>query len=133
MKHFKSLLAVVLVALIFVSCGKEEEGVTFGKLKDGDTVSSPLKVTFEVSGKTVKPAGTDEEGTGHHHLIIDDTFVAAGDGVPADATHIHFGKGQLETTIDLEPGTHTLTLQFADYAHRSFGSKWSKTITVTVE
>jgi hypothetical protein len=132
MKHLKSFWAIALVVTVLMSCGTEE-GVNFGNLKDGDTVSSPVKVTFEVSGKTVKPAGTDEDGTGHHHLIIDGTFVAAGDVVPANATHIHFGKGQLETEVALTPGEHTLTLQFADYAHRSFGSNWSKTITVTVE
>jgi hypothetical protein len=132
MKHYKSLFAIVFATLFIVSCSAPE-GVDFGNLKDGDTVSSPFKVTFEVSGKTVKPAGTDEEGTGHHHIIIDDTFVAAGTVVPADDTHIHFGKGQTETELDLAPGKHTLTLQFADYAHQSFGGKWSKTITVNVE
>lgn len=132
MKYFKSLLAVAFVAMFLVSCAGEE-GVDFGNLKDGDTVSTTFKVTFEVSGKTIRPAGTEEDGTGHHHIIIDDTFVAAGTVVPADDTHIHFGKGQTETELTLAPGKHTLTLQFADYAHRSFGGKWSKTITVTVE
>lgn len=132
MKYFKSLLAMTFIAMFLVSCAAEE-GVDFGNLKDGDTVSTTFKVTFEVSGKTIKPAGTEEDGTGHHHIIIDDTFVAAGTTVPADATHIHFGKGQTETELTLTPGKYTLTLQFADYAHRSFGGKWSKTITVNVE
>ncbi|MCE7992431.1 MAG: DUF4399 domain-containing protein [Roseivirga sp.] len=132
MKYFKSLLAVALVAVFLVSCAGEE-GVDFGNLKDGDSVSTTFKVTFEVSGKSIRPAGTEEDGTGHHHIIIDDTFVAAGTVVPADDTHIHFGKGQTETELTLTPGSHTLTLQFADYAHRSFGGKWSKTITVNVE
>jgi len=35
--------------------------------------------------------------------------------------------------VKLEPGTHTLTLQFADAKHRSFGKKFAKTITVNVE
>lgn len=102
-------------------------------LNDGDTVSSPVKVEFLVYGKTIKPAGTDEEGTGHHHIIIDGGSIQAGKEVPVDDTHIHFGKCQTETTLDLSPGEHTLTLQFADFLHHSFGGKWSKTITVTVE
>ena len=133
MKHFKSL--TVFAALLFVisACGGPEDGVDFGNLKDGDTVTSPVKIEFLVYGKTIKPAGEDVEGTGHHHIIVDGGSIQAGTVVPADDTHIHFGKGQTETSLELSPGKHTLTLQFADYAHRSFGSKWSKTITVNVE
>ena len=61
------------------------------------------------------------EGTGHHHLIVDGKAVPKGSVVPADATHMHFGKGQTETTLKLPPGKHTLTLQFADGAHQSYG------------
>jgi hypothetical protein len=53
--------------------------------------------------------------------------------VGADATHIHFGKGQEETELELEPGEYTLTLQFADGFHRSYGEKMSTTIKITVE
>ena len=53
--------------------------------------------------------------------------------VPADKTHIHFGKGQTETRILLDEGPHTLTLQFADGAHRSFGPEFSQTIKVTAK
>ena len=52
---------------------------------------------------------------------------------PKDATHIHFGKGQTVDTLALTPGTHTLTLQFANGVHESYGKDWSKTITVEVE
>ncbi len=50
-----------------------------------------------------------------------------------DETHIHFGKGQKETTITLSPGKHTLTLQFADGAHISYGKEMSKKISVNVK
>lgn len=133
MKHIKRFSSLLLVIFLISACGGTEEGVDFGNLNDGDTVSSPVKVEFLVHGKTIKPAGIDEEGTGHHHIIIDGKSITAGEVVPADDTHIHFGKGQTETQLELSPGKHTLTLQFADYAHRSFGSKWSKTITITVE
>ena len=73
------------------------------------------------------------KGTGHHHIIIDGSWIKTGDVVPANETNIHFGKGQTETTLELAPGQHTLTLQFANGAHQSFGEEWSKTITITVE
>ena len=52
--------------------------------------------------------------------------------VPADASHIHFGKGQSKHVLNVAPGQHTLTLQFADGAHRSYGPEWATSITVTV-
>ena len=55
-----------------------------------------------------------------------------GVAIPFDATHLHFGKAQKEASIELEPGTHTLTLQFANAKHESFGKKFAKTITVNV-
>jgi hypothetical protein len=56
-----------------------------------------------------------------------------GEVIPIDDTHVHFGKAQKEGTLKLTPGEHTLTLQFADAKHRSFGKKFAKTITVVVE
>lgn len=121
------------ICVLISACGEEKRGVDFGNLKDGDTVSSTFKVEFLVFGKTIEPAGVEKDGTGHHHIIVDGSGITAGEVVPANDTHIHFGKGQTETELTLTPGSHTLTLQFADFAHRSFGSKWAKTITVNVE
>jgi hypothetical protein len=106
--------------------------VSFVAPADGATVQSPVKVTMGIEGMTVKPAGALEANTGHHHIIVDDAGVTKGTAVPADATHIHFGAGQTETELKLAPGKHTLTLQFADGLHRSYGPGMSTTITVTV-
>ena len=70
--------------------------------------------------------------SGHHHLIVDGRPVPPGQPVPFDDKDLHFGKGQTEAQITLPPGRHTLTLQFADGGHRSYGPKWSATITVNV-
>ena len=113
-----------------------ELGVAFVTPKDGATVSGKgLKVGFAVSGMVVAPAGKDiaSQISGHHHLIIDGTPVAAGSVVPSDDTHLHFGKGEIETLIDLAPGNHKLTLQFADGAHLSYGEQMSKTIDVVAQ
>ena len=106
--------------------------VMFVAPADGATLTSPVKVQMGVEGMTVKPAGTTEAKTGHHHIIVDGEGVKPGTVVPADDTHIHFGKGQTETELKLAPGKHTLTLQFADGAHQSYGPKLSTTITITV-
>ena len=110
-----------------------DSGVYFVNLKNGDTVKSPVIVQMGVKGKTVAPMGTMDATKGHHHLIIDGSFIEKGQMVTKDSTHLHFGKGQTVDTLKLSPGTHSLTLQFADGAHMSYGKDWSSTITITVK
>jgi len=111
----------------------EKAGVYFVNLKDKDKVKSPVIIQMSVMGMEVEPAGKIVEGKGHHHLIIDGSYITKGMMVPEDSTHLHFGKGQTVDTLALTPGTHTLTLQFANGMHESYGKDWSKTITVEVE
>jgi len=88
---------------------------------------------FAVDGMKIGPAGTMTEGTGHHHLLIDGQPLPKGEVIPATDKSLHFGKGQTETDLTLPPGDHTLTLQFGDGMHRSYGPELSKTITVHVK
>nr|WP_197088121.1 DUF4399 domain-containing protein [Pandoraea apista] len=100
---------------------------------NGATVSNPVVVKFGVEGMAIKPAGDMTPDTGHHHLIIDGDPIPAGQVVPTDDTHLHFGKGQTETSVNLTPGDHTLTMQFANGAHQSYGPAMSQTIKVHVK
>lgn len=113
---------------------KEPPKVFFVAPKDKEKVKSPLSLKFGVQGMTVRPAGEDplDHTSGHHHLIIDGKAPAYGVPVAKDATHIHYGKGQTEASVDLTPGKHTLTMQFADGAHLSYGPGMSTTIEVEV-
>lgn len=106
--------------------------VQFKNLKDGSSIANGSTIQFEVKGMKVLPAGNMDEGSGHHHLIIDGGSVPAGVVIPMDDKHIHFGKGQTEVQLKTTPGPHTLTLQFADGVHRSYGPAFSTTIRVTV-
>jgi len=108
-------------------------GPYFISPKDGETVGKELPIKMGIKGLNVHKAGELIEGTGHHHLIIDGSYVAENDVVAKDEKHIHFGKGQTETTVKLTPGKHTLTLQFADGFHQSYGEIMSRTIQVTVQ
>ena len=81
----------------------------------------------------VVPAGTDEPDSGHHHLLID-AKVDDSTVVPADAQHIHYGKGQTEGTIELSAGKHTLQDVFADKSRVPFDPPvQSDVVTITVE
>lgn len=108
--------------------------VYFKNLKDGQTVTNPVKIEFGVDGIALDTAGALKPNSGHHHLMIDaGDSIAAGLVVPKDSTHLHFGKAQTGTTITLTPGKHRLALQYADGIHRSYGSQLSSAITVDVK
>jgi Domain of unknown function (DUF4399) len=101
---------------------------------DGDTVTSPFRVQFGLSGMGIAPAGVDAPNTGHHHLLIDvDESLDANEPIPQDKKHLHFGAGQTEALIELSPGKHTLQLVLGDWSHHLFHPPLvSDVITVNV-
>ena len=111
--------------------------VYFINLKDGQHVKSPVMIQFGLTGMGVAPfglTGTNTANTGHHHLIVDAEAPASGTPVPADATHIHYGRGQTEATVQLTPGQHTLQLVLADAGHVVHApAVVSEKITITVD
>lgn len=90
--------------------------VTIISPKDGDTVPREFTVYFGLSGMGVAPAGTDNPTTGHHHLLIDQEELPPA-GKPMGSPPIHYGGGQTQATLTLEPGEHTLQLIFGDKFH----------------
>lgn len=85
---------------------------------DGAVVSNPVTLVFGLRGFGIAPAGIEKEGTGHHHLLIDSELPESGTPIVTDKNHIHFGGGQTEAVIELEPGEHKLQLLLGDFAHR---------------
>lgn len=101
--------------------------------QDGATLASPVTVRFGLKGMGIAPAGIAMENTGHHHLLIDADMPPLDRPVPADAQHVHFGKGQTEATVTLAPGTHRLQLLLGDHLHLPHDPPVvSKAITITV-
>ena len=87
--------------------------------KDGETVTDLVKVQFGLLGMGVAPAGIDADLTGHHHLVVDRDTPPLDDYLPTGNPQvIHFGKGQTETELVLEPGEHTLQLVLGDKDHK---------------
>jgi len=129
-------LGAATLGLPLASQAKSANSVYFTNVKDGDTVPSKFTYKFEVTGYTLSPAAEGlKEGTGHHHMIIDGPkpFTDKGEAIPMDATHKHYGKAQSEGELELEPGKHKITLQFANAYHQSYGKEFAKTITVNVK
>lgn len=101
--------------------------------QDGDTVPTEFTVVFGLSGMGVAPAGVEQTGTGHHHLLIDADELPPQD-MPMGNPPMHFGGGQTETTVTLEPGEHTLQLIMGNHLHVPHNPPViSEKITVTVK
>ena len=103
--------------------------------EDGSEVTNPVRVVFGLSGMGVAPAGVDKPGTGHHHLLIDlKQLPDLTKPIPTDENHLHFGGGQTETTLNLEPGNHDLQLILGNWFHVPHSSPLiSKKITIKVK
>jgi hypothetical protein len=134
------LLIAPMLALTALPAAAAE--AYFIGLSDGAVVSSPVTVRFGLKGMGVAPAGTEKDGTGHHHVLIDraawgmgpDDATSAADGLPSDEHHRHFGGGQTETMLELPPGEHTLQLLLGDAFHVPHDpAVTSARITITVE
>ena len=82
----------------------------------------------------VAPAGYNIPNTGHHHLIINADLPDLTLPIPANENYVHFGLGQTETTLTLEPGTYSLQLLMGNYLHIPHEKPlFSKAISITIE
>ena len=84
--------------------------------------SKSIKVVFGSENIEINPAGSSKVPdnkcfvSGHHHLLVD-REVLPSLFIPFDETHMHFGAGQTEAIIELEPGMHTLQLMLGSSIH----------------
>lgn len=141
MKNRIDRFSILLVmGIVMVGCAEraQEEGeqarVFFVEPVEGAEVTAPFKVVMGVEGMDVRPIADGViEGTGHHHVLINlGPRYGPGIVIPNDEINRHYGGGQTEGELDLEPGDYRLTLQFADGKHRSYGVELSHTINITV-
>ncbi len=115
----RAVTGFILFASLTLAAHAQEPEVYIISPAHGETVTSPVTIKFGLKGLGVAPAGVERDGTGHHHLLIDlDKLPAMDKPIPADDQHVHFGGGQTETTVELEPGEHTLQLLVGDHLHR---------------
>jgi len=128
-------LALTLSALV-AACAPAAPAakVTFVEPKNGAAVSSPVAVKMAAENFTVEPAGEVKAGAGHLHITVDGECTPVGQVVTKDDTHLHYGKGQVEATLDLAAGPHTLCLQAGDGAHIALpGAGMTQKINITVK
>lgn len=129
MKNF-----LVLIFFLFLSITFSKEQVYFINLGDGDVVKSPVFIQFGLAGKGIAPAGVIQENTGHHHLLIDVKDIDFSMPIPTSQNHLHFGAGQTETTLELDPGQYQFQLVLGDAYHMPLSPPLiSEKITVIVK
>lgn len=156
MNRITAILLLALLGTLLQACGNDSQpapgakpaapaemprspsppgaAVFFIQPTDGATVSTPVTVKFGISGMTVAPAGDATPDSGHHHLLVDTELQDPNQPIPKDDQHLHFGKGQTETTLELAPGQHTLQLVLGDANHVPHDPPvMSSRITITVE
>ncbi|MAR77563.1 MAG: rod shape-determining protein RodA [Gammaproteobacteria bacterium] len=86
--------------------------------ENGDEVTSPFTVKFGSKSVDIVAAGVEMKNSGHHHLLVNQNSLPDMNlPIPADSNHLHFGGGQTETVLTLEPGVHSLQLLLGDFAH----------------
>ncbi len=141
MVRFGGVTAVFTTALFFLfilgltacTSSSSDPKVSFQSPEDGATVSSPIPVIMQAENFIVEEAGEVHNGAGHLHIMIDTPCVTAGQVIPKDDNHWHFGDGSTEVDLELAAGTHTLCLQAADGTHVALaGNGMTQQITVTV-
>jgi hypothetical protein len=113
-----AVCSLLLLGNAYASTSPAGAEISILEPHDGAVVSGPVTIRFGVKGMDIVPAGEMKDNSGHYHLLIDtDELPPAGQPIPKDEHHLHFGKGQTETTLTLAPGKHTLQLELGDGAH----------------
>ena len=125
----KSYLLILLTSVITA-----DPELYFIEPKDGETYPKEVAVKFGLKDFGVAPAGYNIPNTGHHHLIINADLPDLTLPIPANENYVHFGLGQTETTLTLEPGTYSLQLLMGNYLHIPHEKPlFSKAISITIE
>ena len=111
-------LNLILFFLVFSTLAFSSPEVYFISPKNGEVVNSPVTVKFGLKDYGIAPAGINFPETGHHHLLVNLTELPdLKSSIPADENHIHFGKGQTETFLELKPGEYSFQLLLGDWMH----------------
>ena len=109
---------LILFLLVFSTLAFSSPEVYFISPKNGEVVNSPVTVKFGLKDYGIAPAGINFPETGHHHLLVNLTELPdLKSSIPADENHIHFGKGQTETFLELKPGEYSFQLLLGDWMH----------------
>ena len=117
------------------NAGDDDEAgptVAFTSPVDGASVAGGVELAMTADGVTIEEAGEVHGGAGHFHVVADAGCVPEGESIVRDADHVHFGGGQTDGVIYLEPGAHELCLQVGDGVHIALDITYQATVEVGI-
>ena len=128
MKHILYILLVSpLVFTLDTIDNCDDIELFFKSPQDGFIIENQkFKIEFGTKNINISPAGVIVEQTnnclvsGHHHLIINDAYDVRNfenQPIPYDTNILHFGGGQKEAELTLQPGKYSLQLVIGNYQH----------------
>ena len=127
----KLILYILLVSPLVFSLDTidncDDIELFFKSPQDGLIIENQkFKVEFGTKNINISPAGVIVEQTnnclvsGHHHLIINNAYDVRNfenQPIPYDTNILHFGGGQKEAELTLQPGKYSLQLVIGNYQH----------------
>jgi len=138
MQRTSRAITAVALAMSFgaLACSSDDPGpnagasVEFTSPDDRAAVAGGVHVAMRATGITIERSGDVHDNAGHFHVIADHACTEPGAAIAKDADHVHFGGGQTEGVIYLDPGDHELCLQVGDGQHIALDV--TDTVSVTV-
>lgn len=94
--------------------------ITIEQPADGSTVEGPdVLVRLAASNLEIVAAGVNQDGSGHHHLIVNSELPPMDGPIPSiEGRFIHLGNGQTEFVLEgLGPGEYQVIALVGDYMH----------------
>ena len=112
-----------------------ESRVVISGPEHGSDVDGPsVNIVLQAEGLAIVPAGVDQPGSGHHHLIVNADFPAMDVPIPAvPGESIHLGQAQTEFELtELSPGEYRVIAVVGDHLHVPLNPPVSDTVHFTV-
>ena len=100
-------------------------------------LTNPVEFCMSIKGYTVEPAKNgDNEGKGHHHILIDVPLPRPEDmtkRMAKDQNNLHLGNGADCKKVNLTPGAHTVRAIFSYGSHIPYNPPISTSVIIFVK
>ena len=140
MIHIRAITLMVLGPLAYLACGGADRTATdtavvqaliLAPIGGADLSAPPVTITLDVRNLVIRPAGTDEPNSGHHHLFINRDIVPEGEVILSGPGIVHLGAGQSEHVLDT-PGTYRVIAVLGDHEHARIPGAKTDTVQFVV-
>lgn len=105
-------------------------------------LTSPADLVLSAKGYEVVPAGTEQAGGGHFHLLwreldpdedasrAETACASVGSPIPVGDDIVHLDDGETETSLELDPGLYRVCVQLGDAANIALNPRDEYTIVI---